>query len=689
MRTLSAAVIISVILTSAAFSLAGGTAAAFPDAGSGTEEDPFLISSAADLRNLSETHHLHDGAYYRQTADIIMDDPAGGSRMTVTVTVDSSSVMICLTPDTGPQNGRAYIIFNDDADSADWDAGFNVTFTRDVLKEKNTIVVAGYADDDYFAAAVTFENKSGQSFSFPFKGNFTPIGYPHPFIGFYDGNGYSITGLKVASFYGQKYEYAGLFSCISNSTLYNIAIKSDENNISYLISAALRIPGFENTQTPVLLSGGIAGDTWDTNVVECSVDAVVSSFIGEGFMSSATIPSILVTGGLIGSAEGGTVTDCKVSGSVSSAYIAKIGPSNNTNLQICTGGAVGSSMYTKIKCVGNTASVYSGVYCRRDGPKWEGPQQNVRIKVVSMLGGVAGDAGTEGIADSYNMGELVSVLDIDPEMTIDHFQGTQTAAGCTASGSAKNVYNTGSIRTRTSFNASASDPSAIYGTSPDAVNSYCLYGAIPFDRYSVGCSMMSVMEMSLMNFFKGWDFDRVWAISEAHPVICMRYDLIITDDSLLSGMNGPFDGIPRFSVDREYRFDGSGTLFSYTGKEGFAIGLEEGYELSEITLYTVINDRTTVLKKDGNNNYMIPSAFILSGHQELILHMDGLESFIEPPPDEKSAEVIIYQKIRSLIPVLPIIMAAVIIMTVCNAASVMSILRSCSEKDKKGRGEIK
>ena len=563
------------------------------------------------------------------------------------------------------------------------------------------MIAAGYADNEYFAMAVTFEGIKGISSVFPFRGNFTPIGSQQPFIGHYDGNGHSITGLKVASVYGQVYKYAGLFSCTSHSTLYDITIRSVTGNTSYFISAAINSLDLVNVQTPLLISGGIAGDIWNTKVAVCSADAVVSSFIGEGFVSSVLFPSKLFSGGLIGNAEKSAVTDSTSAGSVSSVYLAKVGVSSGANLRMYTGGAVGSSVYTDIKRIWNAAWVQSGVYCRLEEPEWFQGQQSVYIDTVSMLGGIAGNIEAGEITDAYNTGGLAAIIDADLNMTINSLRSILLAGGCTPSGSARNTYNAGQIGLKESFNAKEYNNSLMmYGISPDSENSYCLYSMIPPKYYDVECTMISATDLSRIDTFYRWDFDRIWKMSNGHPELWVRYDLEIIDNSL-SGSYKRFDGVPRYSVDREYEFDRSGTLHSYTGKEGFAVELEKEYELCDITLYTVIDDRKVILKKDGNNNYMIPSAFILSGYPELILHLDGFEQSVgepsdespdepsdEPfdePPVEKSVSGVTPHRTRSLMPVL-LIFTAVIIMTACNAASVMSIMRSCSRRTEELRG---
>lgn len=126
----------------------------------------------------------------------------------------------------------------------------------------------------------------------------TPIGdavNSHFFKGTFDGNGKSITGLKVSSG-----EYAGLFGRLYDATVKNV-------NVAGTVS------GSDN-------AGAIAG-TGSGTIENCSSSATVSGY---------------VIGGIIGDFMGGSVTGCYATGNVTGAADASA-----YEYSVRTGGIVG------------------------------------------------------------------------------------------------------------------------------------------------------------------------------------------------------------------------------------------------------------------------------------------------------------------------------------------------------------
>ena len=127
----------------------------------------------------------------------------------------------------------------------------------------------------------------------------TPIGtnYNNAYTGIFDGNGHTITGLTVTG----SNDYAGLFGRIgSGGTVKNVKLEG------------VKIES-DNDMSSV---GGVAGDSYDGNIENCSVSGSVSG------NSTA--------GGVVGAQWGGSITGCSSSATVN-AGIAAGGVAGGTN----------------------------------------------------------------------------------------------------------------------------------------------------------------------------------------------------------------------------------------------------------------------------------------------------------------------------------------------------------------------
>jgi len=113
-----------------------------------------------------------------------------------------------------------------------------------------------------------------------------PIGttYDTPYQGTYNGNGYTITGLKVS---GNAYPYAGLFGRTRGATLVNI----------HLVEVSVN-----NTYSGTTFAGALAGYAYDTTIALCSSTGSVS--VG----TANNPPTFTYAGGLVGDAENTHIT---------------------------------------------------------------------------------------------------------------------------------------------------------------------------------------------------------------------------------------------------------------------------------------------------------------------------------------------------------------------------------------------
>ena len=669
MKTLSIAIVVTILLSVPAAVILQGTAAndgthsdtrlASPLGmdGNGTENDPYLISSVEDLHAISRSHFLHPGAFYKQTQDMVFDASPDGNSIIVNISMNVHDVIVEAIPEFAYSEGTACFLMNDRSASVTSDDGFRALFEISALTDNNSVTVCGIIDDIPFAAAVKFLKNDELSVSLPLDGNFTPIGSPEaPFSGYYDGNGYSITGMRTVSL-GTAVPpeaTAAMFSYVDTAVLRNIDIRSERGNDSYAIAALIdtaysNSPG-QNTAT----AGGIVGKGNDVTMISCSADGIVSSMsytgssdrissgpVAVSYMLDLTVS--LRSGGLMGSGNG-TIADCTIFGTVSSASLALLITQRGETVMAQTseiitavdtvlGGAVGLSDSITIRNTGNNASLFAStaVMVRTDCFSF-GNEVEYHLSDLSFVGGIIGRAKSSNIADVYNAGPItVSRLAVSKNYNQSDLMmyGDIIIGGCAGtawSGEINNFYNAGpmnDIRLETNAKSVLGREGIIYpvlgGNGAVIKKSYFLDTAAPPKGYTVIGNVKSIThtEMAQQKTFAGWDFDRTWTMSIARPMIWVRHGLTIIDDS------GELDGNVKYSVDRHHVFDEHGTLNSYTDKNGFSLTLEYLYRNSNVTLYATEDDEKMVLKNIGNR-YVIPTSYLSGISSEITLHIEGL-----------------------------------------------------------------
>jgi hypothetical protein len=630
--------------------------------GSGTKSDPFLVSSVNDLRMMSDFYHMHDGAYYKQTQDIIFSD-AGipDNRVTLSASVIDDHIMISITTDLDGISSKrhGYISFNDIIIQIEGSPGFSdIYFPINCLKEKNSVIAAGTIGEESFAIALSFSDKNvNASVCAPFKGNFTPIGTDDdPFIGIYDGNGYLIKGIKATSMEAEV-STAGLFGNVISSIFYNISIISDEEHSSYIIAASIKdLETYYSSR--VSIAGGLAASVRAVSIIDCLVDCIVSSMAVNAPLDAYSLNTISfsVSGGLIGLEKDllGEYDDiivirgCLTSGTTSAISLTHGNFYSSTGFAI-TGGSVGAASDIYISKSGNVGDVY----CLIENTFTDSTNIRPEININSNAGGIIGN-GLANITDTYNTGDVCSVTNVtfqDYSLLIkDNFSSITLVGGCAGDGQqVTNFYNAGELTGRTQImdkGESAQDrlmisidPVACSSNEPPIIKgSYFLMGTLPGEGYDAeGKTSITSQEMALMSTFEGWDFDKIWKISDGRPAISLRYDMTVIDTS------GTFDGTARYSLDRNYTFDDEGTAFSFAGRDGFLLMLADGYQGSDIIIYMIIEDEVVVLDKEENNKYMIPAASLfdmaLGLSSDLTLYIDGLEFSAPEVPDPEEPEV--------------------------------------------------
>jgi len=720
-RTISLAVFLVMLLPAAIASVASGAegrGAIGGLEGAGTESDPYRIGSYTDLMIVSSYHSYHSGAHYIQTNDVIFDDIVNGNIITMMMSLIGNEVIIELIPDVGDGSGDAFacVSLNDSVMLASWNDGSGIaTFDVSVLMSKNSVIVAGSVGGNDFAAAATFSDIDGtMTVTAPLKGNFEPIGTKErPFSGFYDGNGYSIKGIKVVSV-GSNDVTAGLFGYTDSATLCNIHIGSDAEHISYVISSSvlnLKNSGTEGRLT--LTSGGIAGVADRTTIVASSVDCSVSSFllmISENEKSSDALTltvnvkmtSDLFSGGLIGRGNG-SVYDSMNTGAVSSlAFLTSRtkyieGDTEDCALNIVftanitsySGGVIGGSGSITIVNTGNTAPIYSSQSCSMEIDNGSDPVLNGKLNLsfdphmTAVTGGIAGRIGTGDLLNTFNSGDLYVKMrtpyrSIEPG-GMNHYRSEGVFVGGSVGivGMGLNIdrsHNVGTIHA--DFRPSAFNQNQMTSFGDDERNAYVgdfYYLSTVFSGQYADENIirLSTSDMSSAGTFAGWDFDRVWIMSDlGYPVLLIRYPLLIVDTSY------SFNGVPKYFIDMYHDLDDDGVLSSYTGRTGFTLTLADEYADRDILIYALLGERMIVLEADGDGRYRIPSPLLLDASSGITLYADGLA--VRSVPERLGVIAII--TIVSLI-------AAAAVATVLNIISAASVLSMSAKAEAEIRKE--
>ena len=212
--------------------------------------------------------------------------------------------------------------------------------------------------------------------------HFTPIGdNPNFFTGEYDGNGYTITGMRINAHSGG---YAGMFGCAVDAVLRNIALEGGAINIANESGASL------------LCIGGIVGDISDSFLGK--VSRITNCYNTGSVKHEGNVPSEV--GGIAGSSSISKITNCYSTGAITGVdHVGGISGKAFGNISGCynigsilsgynAGGIVGSLTNGTIQLCYNNGSVFGKGYS----------------------GGIAGALGGQTVkailADCYNKGAI-------------------------------------------------------------------------------------------------------------------------------------------------------------------------------------------------------------------------------------------------------------------------------------------
>ncbi len=349
----------------------------------------------------------------------------------------------------------------------------------------------------------------------------TPIGTKEaPFTGVFDGNGHTVSGLKINKISSSTAVYAGLFGYASGVTIRNLGMVNSNICVQFTTSSA-----------SYAYTGGIVGCIIDNN----QNDSVISNCYNKGNVTSGYTStsdySHVAAGGIVGSATRCIITDCYNAGVIDanaasnrSAYAHAAGivgyaractVSNCYNIEKITstenaGGIAGDGYSSNISgCynLGNITGVeYAGGILGDQAYGTVSECYNAGVIAASQgyAGGIIGNTYEVALSDSFNIGDVSA----DTDSSANAYAGG--IAGY-AVGTFTNCYNIGGV---TAPSGSVGFSGGIAGRGSGTLTN-CYYldtienGVEESTDTSVACT---VEQLKLAATFVGFDFDTVWTM---------------------------------------------------------------------------------------------------------------------------------------------------------------------------------
>ena len=448
--------------------------------GEGTEASPYLISSAAELAGLAQrvnSGNRYDGFYFRQTADIALND--GGESFSEYIAGKNEWTPIGSGSSfDGNYDGKGYTVSGIYMNiGGDWEyAGLFGCVGGSV----SGIVVA----ESYINNRATY-------------------GYVGAVVGLVSNYG-TVTNCHNAgtvagggTYTGGVVGYSGSYAAVADCGNTGIVIGSGNYTGGVVGDASGTVANCQNTGEVIgsgNYTGGVVGEVYyNSTVTNCYNTGAVT---GSG-----------TTGGVVGYMSSGTVTNCYNTGAVTGS--------------VRTGGVVGDafSNSTVANCY-NTGEVIGGDYDTGGvvGYMSSGTVTNCyntgKVTGGSTTGGVAGYAsGT--VANCYNIGAVT---------------GTQYTGGVAgdASGVITNSYNSGEVKGSTYTGGIAGETKnvtncynigavtggyytgGVAGYAATLTNCYYLSGCLE-NGNSNGVELTDE-QMKSADAFVGFDFEEYWQI---------------------------------------------------------------------------------------------------------------------------------------------------------------------------------
>ncbi len=330
-----------------------------------------------------------------------------------------------------------------------------------------------------------------------------------PFIGVFDGDGFTISGLQVKP--AHLYDSVGLFGYtsgnIKNLNLCCVIELSVHAEYGYSRAGGITGSLINGTIVNCTVSGSVSSSvTFDGNayaggIAGYALNSEISNCGNECFVSATDIynRTISYAGGIVGEA-----IDCSISGCKNICRIVASGFNDNNY----AGGICGNSISTKITTSFNTGSVQAEAYASSPG-------------CDAFAGGIAGATSGEHISDCFNVGNITT--DTHPEGALigNNWNGNYSGGivgksdGCIT----LRCYNIGKVFAAKYYGASISGGIVGYSTGP-VTDCYYLdtieKGVGSGSDTAIKCSNA---EMQQASHFENWDFGYVWEFTEDNPYL--------------------------------------------------------------------------------------------------------------------------------------------------------------------------
>jgi hypothetical protein len=322
-----------------------------------------------------------------------------------------------------------------------------------------------------------------------FGAGFDPIGdgYPNPFTGTFNGNGYTIDGLYI---YRPGVSYVGLFSFIQSATIQNVVLENIDvtgnNNVGGLVgysgSASISYSSADGDMRGSWTVGGLVGRS-------------VSSSITNSRATGTASGSNSMIGGLVGLNYLGSILDshtrCSVSGNDFLGGLVGYTEGHTTiSNSHATGSVTGTGFYT-FKAGGLVG--FNGYFSTISNSYAKGSVSGSGYNSY-YLGGLVGLNEKSTILDSYATGSVSGLYNLGGLVGMSHIYS-----------SISNSYATGSVTSSGSFTYYAAGLVGYNGQYSSISNSYATgsIGGPGISSYWVGGLVGDDYIGSITNSF--WD----------------------------------------------------------------------------------------------------------------------------------------------------------------------------------------
>ncbi len=304
-----------------------------------------------------------------------------------------------------------------------------------------------------------------------------------PFTGTFDGNGHTITGLKI-HITSDTVIYVGLFGYIRNSTIMELGLKNSDFFVEKLTTASRSVEYI----------GGLVGSVYSSTITDCYITGNVTGTVVLTAADDSGIGGITCyAAGIAGDASyATTITGCYNAATVS----VKVTATAKYSARAYAGGITGygSANITTCYNTGNiTAETASDVYYAE-----------------TYIGGIAGYA--PAVSNCYNTGAITGASSgYSPTIRIGGIAGR-------ADGAITNSYNRGSITSNNEKEYNTYCGGIAGSASDNLINCYYLNtvnkGVGIGTDTAVACTDEQMKQQAT---YIGFDFDTVWTMKDGYP----------------------------------------------------------------------------------------------------------------------------------------------------------------------------